>query len=116
MTRPSGYEPPSLTSDFWGRSDVARALADRDMGTVFRLLGRRAGVSQTQIATATGLAQGRVSEIARGRRVVTSLELFLRIADGLAIPDPGRVLLGIAPRTPPTQRLQGEALAESELS
>ena len=40
------------------------------MGALFRLLGQYEGMSQTRIATATGIAQGRVSEIIRGKRAV----------------------------------------------
>ncbi len=49
---------------------------------------------------ATGLLQGRVSEVMRGARTVTTLELFERIAGGLDMPDDARMLLGLAPRHP----------------
>jgi hypothetical protein len=67
---------------------------------LFRAAQQYSGASQGRIATATGLLQGRVSEIISGARSVTSLELFERIADGLAMPDDARMLLGIAPRHP----------------
>ncbi|MBA9004474.1 helix-turn-helix domain-containing protein [Thermomonospora cellulosilytica] len=58
-----------------------------------------AGASQTQIAIACGMTQGKVSETMkpRGRQVLT-LEVFERIADGLDMPDPARMELGLAPR------------------
>lgn len=49
---------------------------------------------------ATGLLQGRVSEIIRGGSAVATLELFERVADGLGMPDDARMLLGLAPRHP----------------
>ncbi|MGH8920772.1 MAG: helix-turn-helix domain-containing protein, partial [Actinomycetes bacterium] len=60
------------------------ALAARDIGTVYRLLGRQ-GVSQRQIAQLTGQSQSEVSEIRQGRRVRDVL-LLERIADGLGVP------------------------------
>jgi hypothetical protein len=41
-----------------------------------------------------------VSEILKGARTVTALDLFERIADGLAMPDDARMLLGLAPQHP----------------
>jgi hypothetical protein len=49
---------------------------------------------------ATGLLQGRVSEVMHGARTVSTLELFERIAGGLDMPDDARMLLGLAPRHP----------------
>jgi transcriptional regulator with XRE-family HTH domain len=88
---------------FWQRPDVRQALTAQDVGELFRLLRDRGKLSQTRIATAVGLAQGRVSEIARDRRGVTSLAAFTRIADGLAMPDDARIRLGVAPHRPRTQ-------------
>jgi len=47
---------------------------------------------------AAGILQGRVSEILKGNRKVTALEVFERIADGLNMPDDACVTLGLAPR------------------
>ncbi|MGH3821832.1 MAG: helix-turn-helix domain-containing protein [Pseudonocardiaceae bacterium] len=66
------------------RDDVRAALAARDIGTVYRLLGR-AGVSQRQIAPLTGQSQSEVCEIANGRQV-RDVWVLERIADGLGIP------------------------------
>ncbi|MCP2255926.1 hypothetical protein LY13_004708 [Prauserella aidingensis] len=46
------------------------------------------------------MLQGRVSEILRGNRTVTSLEAIERVAVGLGMPDPARIMLGIAPVYP----------------
>jgi hypothetical protein len=44
---------------------------------------------------------------------LTTLELFERIADGLAIPDDGRILLGLAPQHPAgLDHLSGSGRAE----
>ncbi|HSL08603.1 MAG TPA: helix-turn-helix transcriptional regulator [Pseudonocardiaceae bacterium] len=62
-----------------------RALAHRDITTVFRIL-HDAGVSQARIARATGQRQSEVFEIISGRRQVQSIALFRGIADGLGVP------------------------------
>ncbi|HEX3779507.1 MAG TPA: helix-turn-helix transcriptional regulator [Pseudonocardiaceae bacterium] len=84
----------------WRREDVRQALRDRDMSALLRTVQRYTGVSQTRLASATGLVQGRVSEILRGQRTVTSLDVFERLADGLGMPDEARVILGLAPVHP----------------
>lgn len=61
-----------------------RALAHRDIAAVYRIL-RDAGVSQADIALATGQKQSEVSEIISGRQV-QSVVLLERIADGLGVP------------------------------
>jgi hypothetical protein len=43
------------------------------------------------------MGQGRVNEIVNGRRQVTQIDVFERIADGLNMPDEPRVLMGLAP-------------------
>jgi transcriptional regulator with XRE-family HTH domain len=55
------------------------------------------GASQSRIAAATGLLQGRVNEIVRNRRVVVRFDVFERIATGLRMPDDARLLMGLAP-------------------
>lgn len=73
---------------------------DRAAVRVFRAAKQYAGASQSRIAVATGLLQGRVSEIMRGARIVSTLDLFERIAGGLDMPDDARMLLGLAPQHP----------------
>lgn len=84
----------------WRREETRALLRARDMAGLLRFVQRHTGASQTRLAAATGLLQGRISEIMRGRRVVTALDVFERIADGLAMPDDARVLLGLAPTNP----------------
>ncbi|MEO3829917.1 helix-turn-helix transcriptional regulator [Actinomadura sp. B10D3] len=81
---------------------MTKALTSRDIRTVFHLLRQYAGASQTQIAIACGMSQGKVSETMKGTRQVTTLEVFERIADGLHMPDTARITLGLAPRRRPS--------------
>jgi hypothetical protein len=84
----------------WKRPEVRQALRERDVATLLRAAQQYSGASQGRIATATGLLQGRVSEIVHRARTVTTLELFERIAHGLGMPDDARMLLGLAPCHP----------------
>ncbi|MBV9447291.1 MAG: hypothetical protein JO345_15520 [Streptosporangiaceae bacterium] len=92
--------PITLPAWAWQRDDVRAALRERDVGALFRAAQQYTGASQGRIAVATGLLQGRVSEIMHGARTVSPLELFERIAGGLDMPDDARMLLGLAPRHP----------------
>lgn len=78
--------------EFWRRPDVVAALERRDMGALLRRYRGVTGASQTDVGMLVGLAQSHVSSLERGRRRITSLELFERLADGLGIP---RSLLGL---------------------
>ncbi|MFF2852499.1 helix-turn-helix domain-containing protein [Streptomyces sp. NPDC058001] len=80
----------------WERAEVRQALRGRDIGAVFRHVQQYSGVSQGRIASAVGMAQGRVNEIINGRREVSRLDVYERIADGLRMPDDARHLLGLA--------------------
>ncbi|MEU0236502.1 XRE family transcriptional regulator [Nocardiopsis sp. NPDC006198] len=93
------WEQITIPAWAWGRQETQRALRERDIAGLLRLVQAH-GASQTRIASVTGIAQGRVSEILSGRRTVSSLRLIERIADGIDMPDPSRVLLGLAPRQP----------------
>ncbi|MGW4412943.1 helix-turn-helix domain-containing protein [Nonomuraea sp. NPDC004702] len=92
-----GAEPVVVPADLWQRPDMVSALATRDLGHVFRLVRRYAGVSQTRIGVAVGLSQGKVSQIMKGTIQVVSFEVFERVAEGLRMPDPARMTLGLAP-------------------
>lgn len=96
----AAHEPIDVPLHGWRREDMRKALRDRDMSSLLKTVQRYTGVSQTRLAAATGLVQGRVSEILRGNRTVTSLEVFERLADGLGMPDEARVILGLAPVHP----------------
>ena len=58
--RASAFDPPAVPAGFWVRVDVTRALRDRDIGNLLRLLQQWTGLSQTRIAAVTGIAQGRL--------------------------------------------------------
>ncbi|MFJ5736579.1 XRE family transcriptional regulator [Streptomyces microflavus] len=80
-----------------GLLDDARLLAacaDRDMGTLFRLLNHR-GVSTRRLASAVDITQGRLYDYMNGKSRVEKLVLFEQIADALHIPGH---LLGLARR------------------
>ncbi|WP_067485158.1 helix-turn-helix domain-containing protein [Actinomadura hibisca] len=92
-------DPIVIPESLWQRPQVIQALQDRDIRSVFLLLRQYAGASQTQIAIACGMTQGKVSEtMKQGGRQVSTLEVFERIADGLQMPDPARMTLGLAPK------------------
>lgn len=57
----AGQIDPAL----WDEPDMHRALAVRDVGEVYRLLGR-VRISQRQISELTGQSQSEVNEICRG--------------------------------------------------
>jgi transcriptional regulator with XRE-family HTH domain len=98
--RDSAFGPVELPQAFWHRPDVCRALDQRDMGELFRLLRFKAKITQTRIGTAVGLSQGRVSNIARGKGKVRTLAVYTRIADGLNMPEHARIRLGVASEQP----------------
>ncbi|MER5470862.1 helix-turn-helix transcriptional regulator [Streptomyces sp. NPDC002685] len=88
--------PIELPDWAWERAEVRQALRARDMGAVFRYVQQYAGASQSRIAAAAGMTQARVNEIINGRREVSRLDVYERIADGLRMPDDARHLLGLA--------------------
>ncbi|MEU3280739.1 helix-turn-helix domain-containing protein [Streptomyces antibioticus] len=93
---PIALVPIELPDWAWERAEVRQALRARDIGAVFRHAQQYAGASQARIATATGMTQARVNEIINGRREVSRLDVYERIADGLRMPDDARHLLGLA--------------------
>lgn len=90
----------NIPSWAWERDRTAAFLRRRDVQALFQLAQQYAGASQMAISAATGLSQGRVSEVLRGRKTVTSFEVYERIALGLDMPDQSRMLFGLAPRDP----------------
>ena len=92
-TPAAGSEKPMPPIDprLYDRPEVRRILAERDIAGLYRAL-HDAGVPQRQIAELTGQSQSEVSEILKGRRVL-SYDLLVRITEGLGIP---RELMGIS--------------------
>jgi tetratricopeptide (TPR) repeat protein len=70
---------------------MRRALAERDISTVYRLL-TESGLPQWRIAQLTGQQQSDVSEVLHGRAVV-HYSVLERIAEGLGVP---RAWMGLA--------------------
>jgi len=91
---------PVTPSGFWQRADVTQALASRDIGAFLKVYQQWTGATQTQIATACEVPQSHISHILRGKRQVTSLDMYERFARGLDIP---RALLGLAEPAPATE-------------
>jgi transcriptional regulator with XRE-family HTH domain len=56
------------------------------------------GISQTRLAIACDTTQPKISGYMRGVAKVEELDVFERIADGLNMPDPARIALGLAPK------------------
>ncbi len=79
----------------WQKPDVRVSLRARDIGAVFRV-AQQCGHSQSRIAAAVDMTQSRVNELINGKRTVRELDVFERIAEGLAMPDDARHLLGLA--------------------
>lgn len=91
------YGPLELPAVAWRQAEVRTALRARDISALLRLVQQHAGVSQARIATAVGMGQGRVNEIVNGKREISRLDVFERLADGLGMPDEARMFLGLAP-------------------
>jgi transcriptional regulator with XRE-family HTH domain len=96
-TPAAGSEKPMPPIDprLYDRPEVRPILAQHDIAGLYRALND-AGVPQRQIAELTGQSQSEVSEILKGRRVL-SYDLLVRITEGLAIP---RERMGLSWRGP----------------
>ncbi|MFB8765974.1 helix-turn-helix domain-containing protein [Nocardiopsis alba] len=101
----------NIPSWAWEREHTAEFLRRRDVQALFRFGRQYGGASQMAISAATGLSQGRVSEVLNGRKTVTAFEVYERIADGFGMPDRARMLFGLAPKNPST--FTGSDSAES---
>ncbi|MFE0629544.1 XRE family transcriptional regulator [Streptomyces sp. NPDC058864] len=98
MSGPVSGDAVEIPAWAWEREEIREALRARDAGAILRFAQQYGGASQSRIAAATGLLQGRVNEIVRGRRSVVRFDVFERIAQGLLMPDHARMLMGLAPR------------------
>ncbi|WP_256986935.1 helix-turn-helix transcriptional regulator [Streptomyces sp. BR123] len=88
-------DPRAVMAGLLSDDRLLRACAERDMGTVFRLLNNR-GVSTRQIAGDVGITQGRLYDYMTGKSRVEKLVVFEQIADAFHIPGH---LLGLARRS-----------------
>lgn len=91
------FKVPDL---FWRRPEVVSVLRERDIGKLLALVHDRIGATQTQLATACGMVQPKISALVRGESRVEKLVVFERFADALDMPDAARVHLGLAPHEP----------------
>jgi tetratricopeptide (TPR) repeat protein len=90
-------DPIEIPASLWGRPETRAALRSHDTQRLFHLVRQYAGASQTRLAIACGLTQGKVSAIMSGNHRVTAFEVFERIADGLQMPPGARLAFGLAP-------------------
>ena len=67
----------------WQAPEMRRALEERDIGRVYRIL-RRLGFTQNRLGTLTGQSQPEISAIMNGR-IVVAVVVLARIADGLGM-------------------------------
>ncbi|OUC97401.1 helix-turn-helix domain-containing protein [Streptosporangium minutum] len=93
----NAFNPIEIPAWVWDRDESREILQKRDVAGLFNLAVKYDGASQVRISTATGISQGRISQIIRGQRQVTDLEVYERIAAGLGLPDHARMLFGLAP-------------------
>lgn len=80
-----------ISPEMWDAPDMLKALACRDIGTVFGLL-KRWGIPQSQIAAIVGMSPSEVSDVVAGRQV-RNYRTLARIADQFGIPR-GKLGLG----------------------
>jgi hypothetical protein len=78
----SGRDDP-IDPAIWRREDMRAAMVDRDIGAMFKILGRH-GISQRRIAALTGQSQSEISEIIAGRQV-SAYDVLARIAYGFSM-------------------------------
>ena len=76
----------ALNRDVWSHPQLAAVVVSEDWGAVFRAYRKLTGLSQTKLGERVGLVQPDVSDIERGRRRVTSVEVRQRILAGLGVP------------------------------
>ncbi|GAA1259861.1 hypothetical protein GCM10009677_08680 [Sphaerisporangium rubeum] len=80
----------------FARQDMDDVCRRHDVGGIIRILGKF-GITQGQIASLTGITQGRISEYKTGKRIPTAKSTFEAIADGLDMPAHLRHHLGLSP-------------------
>ena len=104
-----GTDLLAIPDPFWQRPETIAALRERAMGKLLLLIHQHTGASQTQIATACGTTQPKISDLIRGVQKIKSLAVFARYADALNMPDPARAILGVAPKATVSHQVQRQA-------
>ena len=97
MARRRSFDPRQVPATFWADREVQEALARRDIRSFLGLYSQRTAASQTDIAACIGRTQPEVWRMMRTARQVLTIDVLVDIADGLAMPDRARLLLGLAP-------------------
>ncbi|MFD4406606.1 hypothetical protein ACFWPH_27985 [Nocardia sp. NPDC058499] len=89
----------TVPASVWGLPEMRHALAQRDIATVLLLVHKHhvPTVTQSRLALELGLEPSTLNLIVNRRRGVTALAMLERIAEGLRMPDPARMVLGLAP-------------------
>jgi len=95
MSSTAPNSPLRLPPHLLEKPEFQIAGAERDFGTLFRLIKKYGGIIQVRIAAALDMTTSRVGEIIRGERQITSIEVIERVSDRLRIPGH---LLGLASR------------------
>jgi transcriptional regulator with XRE-family HTH domain len=99
--------------NLWSHPRLVAAVTGEDWGATFRAYRQLTGTSQMKLGERVGLVQPDVSDIERGRRRVTSVEVRQRIISGLGIPP--ELLPGLAPSdAPPVPALASTGTAPDE--
>ena len=81
------HYPLTISDELLNSPAMQQACANRDIREIFRLVNRRAGASQADIAAAIGkMTSARIGDVIRGDRKIRSNQVIERIADGLGIP------------------------------
>jgi transcriptional regulator with XRE-family HTH domain len=81
------------------RQDVLDACAERDLGYVIAVLEEN-GLTQSQMASLTGLHQNRLSNYKTGKHKPKEYAVFAAFADGLGLPPAARQALGLDASAP----------------
>lgn len=99
------------TVNVWAHPQLAAAVVSEDWAALLRTYRKLTGMSQTKLGELVGLVQPDVSEIERGRRCVTSMEVRQRIVHGLGMPPGLQAAAGGRPLTSPVPGLELSGLA-----
>ncbi|MGW1253708.1 helix-turn-helix domain-containing protein [Streptomyces sp. NPDC002513] len=101
----------AIPRDVLERDDVRHALAAHEFGTLFKLIRKWTGISFNRIAEACDIKSSRVSQIARGEAVISTIAKIEHIADAFRIPGH---YLRLAPRPWEMSYAQSASEVESE--
>jgi tetratricopeptide (TPR) repeat protein len=81
------HYPLTIPDELLNSPAMQQACANRDIQEIFRLVNRRTGASQADIAAAIGkMTSARIGDVIRGDRKIRGPQVIERIADGLGIP------------------------------